>query len=106
MSEKTIERAAVAYAKKHNIYTRKFVSPSQRGVPDRIFFYKGHVLFVEFKQARGRISALQQREIDLINAQTPDGEEHACVVWNAGDAYLALRELIRRATVKNHYRVV
>ena len=42
--------------------TRKWVSPNQVGVPDRIVFIQGDVWFVEVKTADGRLSPEQIRE--------------------------------------------
>jgi len=42
--------------------TRKFVSPSHSGVPDRIVIIYGWVIFVEIKTVDGRLSTAQQRE--------------------------------------------
>lgn len=49
MREATIERAVTAHAKAHGWLSFKWVSPSQRGVPDRLFFKAGHLVMVEFK---------------------------------------------------------
>ena len=49
-SESTIETAVSKYAKDRGCYVRKFKSPSNRGVPDRLFITpNGVVFFIEFK---------------------------------------------------------
>ncbi len=66
VTEKDIESYAVRQAKKLDIWTRKFSSPAQRGVPDRIFIARGIVWFVEFKAPDGRLTKLQLHELGLI----------------------------------------
>ena len=62
--EKEIEEAVRAYAISKGIYTRKFVSPAQRSVPDRIFITpRGVVAFVEFK--RFGLPATEAQAIEL-----------------------------------------
>lgn len=78
MLEREIERKLTAWAKKNDVYTRKFSSPSHRGVPDRIFIANGQVLFLELKAEGKKPTKLQLREIDKIN--TAGGEAD----WAAG----------------------
>ena len=49
MRESLIEKKVSDYAKEQGLLTYKFSSPSQRGVPDRIFIGKSNVFFIEFK---------------------------------------------------------
>ena len=67
MTESQIERRVVAYCHKQGLLTYKFVSPSGRGVPDRIIIGFGKILFLELKQAGRKPTELQQYEIDRIN---------------------------------------
>lgn len=70
MREKTIEKAVVDYARKRGWLAFKFVSPAQRGVPDRIFFRNGITTMIEFKAPGGKLSKLQQyvlTELDKHN---------------------------------------
>jgi len=53
MLEKEIEKKVCDYAKKFDWVTFKFVSPSNRGVPDRIFMRQHKMMFIEFK-AKGK----------------------------------------------------
>lgn len=46
--------------------TRKWVSPSHRGVPDRIVFHGGIVFFVEVKTEDGRLGDEQAREHERL----------------------------------------
>lgn len=57
--ESSVEASIVAYAKRQGVWTRKFTSISTRGVPDRIFLFKGRVLFLEIKRPGGVPTALQ-----------------------------------------------
>lgn len=66
MLEKELEAKVVKYAKDHGILTYKFVSPNNRGVPDRIFLKDGYTLFIEFKSPRGQCTELQKREHQRI----------------------------------------
>ncbi len=68
-AESSIEKRLVAYAKAHGIWTRKFSSPANAGVPDRVFCYKGVTLFMEIKAPGKKPTTLQWREIDLLVAQ-------------------------------------
>ena len=62
--EKDIEKAVCAYAKKLGCLVYKFVSPGQRGVPDRMIILPfGTVVFIEFKTPKGKLSPIQEREI-------------------------------------------
>jgi len=67
MLEKNIEKLAASNARKAGWITWKFSSPAHRGVPDRIFLNEGVVVFIEFKTATGKVSALQERELKTIN---------------------------------------
>ncbi len=69
MLESQLEGKAVAEAKRRGILTYKFSSPSNRGVPDRIFIWRGKVFFIEFKAPGKTPTALQEREHDRINRQ-------------------------------------
>lgn len=72
MLEKQIEAKAVKFCHENGILTYKFVSPNNRGVPDRIFLKDRKVLFIEFK-APGKVpTELQKREMGRIwSAGTP-----------------------------------
>jgi hypothetical protein len=66
--ESKIEAKVTKYAREKGCYTRKFKSPGNRGVPDRLFMTPtGVVFFIEFKAPGKQPTALQQRELDLIN---------------------------------------
>ncbi len=67
MGEKAIEKKVCDYAKSQGLLCYKFVSPSQRGVPDRIFITKqGLVFFIEFKYKKAKAGSVQKRKIKEI----------------------------------------
>ena len=70
--EASIEKALVKFAKDNGIYTRKFSSPSNAGVPDRIFVYYGRVMFLEIKAVGKRPTELQMSELEELNDQYID----------------------------------
>jgi hypothetical protein len=76
MLESDIEYRVVDIAKKHGWLSFKFVSPAQRGVPDRIFIKDGRIVFIEFKAPGKRPTALQ----DHIMRKMVDAgcEVHVC----------------------------
>lgn len=59
MLEREIEKKVCDYAKSKGIYNKKFVSPSNRGVPDRMWLNKSHVYFIEFKRLNENLTVLQ-----------------------------------------------
>lgn len=70
-AEAKIEDACCRYARqKYGALTPKFVSPNNRGVPDRIFLFPGgHTLFVEFKAPGKKPTALQDRKHEELREQ-------------------------------------
>ena len=67
MLEKKIEKDSVKWAREAGWLAYKFSSPAHRGVPDDVFMKDGRVVFVEFKRPTGKVTALQERELRLIN---------------------------------------
>ena len=61
MLERSVEAGLIKKVKQHGGICLKFTSPGTRGVPDRLIIYRGRVIFVELKQEKGRITALQKR---------------------------------------------
>jgi hypothetical protein len=51
MRESLIEKKVTEHAKRKGWLSYKWVSPSQRGVPDRLYFKNGQLIIVEFKAA-------------------------------------------------------
>lgn len=69
MRESAIEKKVCDRARKLGYYVRKFVSPQQRGVPDRLFISPGgKVFFIEFKAPGKKPTPLQEYERSLIQA--------------------------------------
>ncbi len=64
MLEKEIERRMCEMVRERGGLTRKFVSPGNDGVPDRIIITPaGVVWFVELKTDTGRLSKIQKYQI-------------------------------------------
>ena len=62
MTEKQLEKAIRNKAIKLGYSTYKFTSPSNRGVPDRIFINQhGYIFFIEFKSKTGKLTSLQKK---------------------------------------------
>jgi hypothetical protein len=66
--EKDIERSVVEWAKRRGWWVRKFTSPARRSAPDRIFAYKGRVVFIEFKAHGKKPTPLQAKEHEDMRA--------------------------------------
>jgi Holliday junction resolvase len=64
--EKDIEKKVVDQAKKHGWLVFKWVSPSVRGVPDRIFIKDGTIVFIEFKAPGKKPTQLQAHTIKKL----------------------------------------
>jgi hypothetical protein len=74
--ERDIEGKVVDIAKKNGWLSFKFVSPAQRGVPDRIFMKSGRILFIEFKAPGKQPTPLQDH---IIRKMVDAGcEVHVC----------------------------
>ena len=81
--ERDIEKKACDLAKAAGWLVFKFVSPSQRGVPDRIFIRQGRIVFIEFKAPGAKPTKLQNRMIERLCVQgctvyVCDSVESAC----------------------------
>jgi len=64
--ENKVERYLDKQVKQLGGDTRKWVSPGRDGVPDRILFMHGDILFVEVKTVDGVTSTAQYREHDKL----------------------------------------
>lgn len=80
-SEKQIEKKVSEYAKAKKWLTYKFVSPANRGVPDRIFMREGSVFFIEFKAPGKKPSPLQEHVFKVMRFTGMD----VYVIDNIGD---------------------
>ena len=77
-AESLLEKKIVAHATKLGMLSFKFTSPSQKGVPDRIFIHKGHVLFLEIKAPKKRPTQLQMRTLTKLR-------DHGAACWWTND---------------------
>lgn len=66
--EKHIEKRFTEAAIKRGWLSRKFVSPGNRSVPDRIFLRNGEMFFVEFKRGGCEPTGAQHHEHAKIRA--------------------------------------
>lgn len=67
-AESKLERYLIQRCKVCNVLCYKFVSPGHRGVPDRVLIGpRGTVVFLELKGPGKKLSALQEREIQILN---------------------------------------
>jgi hypothetical protein len=73
LTERKIESKIAKKAIDLGYLTYKFTSPSNRGVPDRIFINKkGGIFFIEFKSLSGKVTPLQRTVFSkLIHRNTP-----------------------------------
>jgi hypothetical protein len=79
--ERNIEAYLVKRVKALGGYAYKFVSPSNRGVADRLVVLPGVVWFVEVKAEGGRLSPLQTLFIEQMKRLG----QNVIVVWNKED---------------------
>ena len=64
--EASLERRCCTLAKRRGVWALK-LWPTVAGLPDRLLLIPGgRVLFVEFKTATGRVSAIQERVHGLL----------------------------------------
>ena len=75
--ENKVERYLDSEIKKLGGITRKWVSPGVDGVPDRIIFLNGYVLFCEVKTVDGSYEVSQLRELDRLR----EHDANVCTVW-------------------------
>lgn len=73
MLERDIEQKLVQGVRTLGGRAYKFVSPGNAGVPDRLVVLPGgHVCFVELKTERGRLSDIQNLQIERLRALGAD----------------------------------
>lgn len=83
MLESDIERRLGERLRHLGCVYYKFVSPQQRGVPDRIVICPdGTVVFVELKRPGGHLATLQS----VQQARLRKRGQRVAVVWTAADA--------------------
>lgn len=64
MRERDIQGKVVGYARSKGAMARKL--DFGEGWPDYMFLYNGRVMFIEFKATGGRLAALQEHIIGLL----------------------------------------
>lgn len=64
--ESDLEKKVCKYLKSLGAYCRKFTSPSQRAVPDRLFVIHGNTGFLELKRKGEKPTKAQQLEIEEL----------------------------------------
>ena len=69
MKESLIEKRVNTYAKACGWLVYKFVSPNNRGVPDRMYMKEGVMFFIEFKAPGKKLTPLQMVHRKQIQAQ-------------------------------------
>lgn len=69
MLESKIEATVTRYAKLNGWLAYKWTSPSNRGVPDRLYFKDGQLVIVEFKAPGKRPTPLQGSVHAKLSAQ-------------------------------------
>lgn len=69
MRESKIEKEVTKYAKVLGWLSYKFVSPNQKGIPDRLYLRDSVLIFVEFKQEGKEPTKLQAKCIKSIRNQ-------------------------------------
>lgn len=73
MQESEIEKELIKVVEKAGGVCFKFVSPGNRGVPDRIAIYPGgKIHFIELKTKVGRLSPLQKTQISRLRDRKID----------------------------------
>ena len=95
MREKDIEKILVHEVRKLGGWAYKWVSPGNDGVPDRIVFLPGRPpVFVELKTETGKLSALQEVQIDRLKRLGQDVR----VLWGLQE----VKEFMKESEVKPH----
>jgi len=68
--EKEIEKKICDYAKSKGCYVRKFTSPNNRSVPDRLIIAPGGAVgFLEVKRGGEKPTKAQEHEMELLKKQ-------------------------------------
>lgn len=90
--ERNIEKRFCDQAKRQGCLVYKFVSPNQRGVPDRLVVLPGgETVYIEFKRPNGKLTELQEVQIGRLQEQGA----RVFVVYSHEDATTVLNELLR-----------
>ena len=71
-TEKQIEEYLVRKVRQYKGKAYKFVSPGNVGVPDRLVVLPGMLMFVELKTAKGRLTKMQEVQIQRLRDLNQD----------------------------------
>lgn len=66
MLEKTIQSKIINHLKKSKVFYYKNIATSVSGVPDLVYIKEGKTVFIEVKNEKGKLSKLQEYQIDFI----------------------------------------
>lgn len=67
--ERNIQKKITKYLKDNNYFYFKINSASINGIPDIFCIIRGNPLFIEVKRENGRLSKLQEYQIQMIRSQ-------------------------------------
>lgn len=96
--ERDVEKTLKREMKNLGGMSYKFVSPGNDGVPDRIVVWPdGHVGFVEIKTSLGKLSPIQQVQIDRLRVMGCD----VAVVYGKSGVYAYLQDRLHHASFVN-----
>lgn len=97
--ESKLEKQVEAYMTKRRVWqlARYQAQSSQNGLPDRLYLYKGYLLGFELKTDKGKPTLLQEKKLELINANGGIGliirrVEEVAKVLDLIDAYSSLSD--------------
>ncbi len=68
-SEKEIEKTVCAAAEKKGFLCFKFISPGNKGVPDRLFVKNNKFFFIEFKAPGKKLTVLQGEIFKILRKE-------------------------------------
>lgn len=97
--EGKLEQQVGAYMVRRRVWqlARYQAQSSQNGLPDRLYLYRGYLLGFELKTDKGKPTALQEKKLELINANGGIGliirrVEEIAKVLDLIDAYSSLSD--------------
>ena len=97
--ESKLEQAVSAYMVRRRVWqlARYQAQSNQNGLPDRLYLYKGYLLGFELKTDNGKPTLLQEKKLELINANGGIGliirrVEEIAKVLDLIDAYSSLSD--------------
>jgi Holliday junction resolvase-like predicted endonuclease len=89
--ESAFEKKVCKKLKDKGVISVKLSGPNQVGQPDRLFLRDGYLCFVEFKSYLGRVTPMQQRQLDKLTtrrfrvlvARPKDGVDNVVAIIDA-----------------------